>query len=180
MNSLTQDALQNLINQFAVNNTNLAVKTGSNKAVVAQFVSNCDSKSDRSYFNHAWQYDTQYQELLRENLVKSLSKYIPVDVFGACGTLKCDRNWARKIIFKVLTFSSSFWYRLINWLFEVHLLADYMTTTSGVRMSLATRCSTPATSSTWPWRTACARTTSRRSSSKSSNLMWSQVFPSDW
>ena len=55
MNSLTQDALQNLINQFAVNNTNLAVKTGSNKAVVAQFVSNCDSKSDRlaSYFNHA-------------------------------------------------------------------------------------------------------------------------------
>ena len=34
--------------KFAHNNQGLAVKNGSSKALVAQFVSNCDSKSDRS------------------------------------------------------------------------------------------------------------------------------------
>ena len=30
--------------------------------------------------------------IYRENLVKSLSKYIKVDVYGSCGTLTCARD----------------------------------------------------------------------------------------
>ena len=39
---------------------------------MAQMVSNCNSRSDR------------------EGLVQSLLKHIQVDVYGACGSLKCD------------------------------------------------------------------------------------------
>ena len=74
--------------EFAHNNPGLAIKNGSSKAVVAQFVSNCNSHSDRL---EAFLIHIPIFESLRENLVKSLSKHIPVDVYGACGTLKCDR-----------------------------------------------------------------------------------------
>ena len=68
--------LDKIINNFAVNNTNLAEKPGVSEsgAFVAQFVSNCDTKSER------------------EKLVKSLSEHVKVDVFGNCGNLKCDRS----------------------------------------------------------------------------------------
>ena len=33
-----------------------------------------------------------YCQPRRENLSLSLSKHIPVDVYGACGTLKCERS----------------------------------------------------------------------------------------
>ena len=46
--NLTNENLTSLMEEFAHNNPGLAVKNGSSKAVVAQFVSNCDSKSDRS------------------------------------------------------------------------------------------------------------------------------------
>ena len=41
---------------------------------IAWFVSNCQSKS------------------LREDYVKNLQKYIPVDIYGQCGKLKCHRD----------------------------------------------------------------------------------------
>ena len=41
---------------------------------MAQFVSNCNSKSDR------------------EGLVQALQTHIKVDVYGACGELKCGRE----------------------------------------------------------------------------------------
>ena len=39
--------MKSLMEEFAHNNTGLAVKNRTTKAVVAQFVSNCGSKSDR-------------------------------------------------------------------------------------------------------------------------------------
>lgn len=42
--------------------------------LVAWFVSNCESKS------------------LRENYVNALAKHIPIDVYGSCGPLRCNRN----------------------------------------------------------------------------------------
>jgi len=75
-NSPTQ--LVAAINDFAVNNTHLAekLKVSESGALIAQFVSNCETKSER------------------EKLVKSLGEHIKVDVFGTCGNLKCDRSIA--------------------------------------------------------------------------------------
>lgn len=44
---MTDEELKPLMEKFALNNAGLAVKNRTNKAVVAQFVSNCGSKSDR-------------------------------------------------------------------------------------------------------------------------------------
>ena len=45
--NMTDGELKSLMESFAHNNTGLAVKNRTTKAVVAQFVSNCGSKSDR-------------------------------------------------------------------------------------------------------------------------------------
>ena len=44
---MSDERIKSLIEQFGANNQGLAVKNGTTKAVVAQFVSNCASKSDR-------------------------------------------------------------------------------------------------------------------------------------
>ena len=44
---MTGEEIKSLMEKFAHNNTGLAVKNRTTKAVVAQFVSNCGSKSDR-------------------------------------------------------------------------------------------------------------------------------------
>jgi len=70
------ESLTEIIDKFGANNKELGA-TKSPKAggaPVAQFVSNCNSKSDR------------------EGLVQSLAKHIKVDVYGGCGRLKCGRD----------------------------------------------------------------------------------------
>ena len=147
--NMTDGELKSLMEKFAYNNPGIAVKNRTTKAVVAQFVSNCGSKSDRlaSFIIHIiilniWP--------CRETLLKSLSKHIPVDVYGACGTLKCER------------------YNLVG--FWICLVVSL-----GPRRPPVTRCWTTATSSTWLWRTACVRTTSLRSSLNFYNTMLFQV-----
>ena len=65
--------LEQLIQDFGMNNTHLAVKEGSS-TFAAQMASNCNSKSGR------------------EELVQQIQKLIPVDVYGQCGPLKCNRD----------------------------------------------------------------------------------------
>ena len=45
--NMTDEEMKFLMEKFAHKNTGLAVKNRTTKAVVAQFVSNCGSKSDR-------------------------------------------------------------------------------------------------------------------------------------
>lgn len=68
--------LSSIIANFAKANTQLAKKSNNNEntSFVAQFVSNCESKSGR------------------EKIVKSLSSFIKVDVYGLCGNMTCNRT----------------------------------------------------------------------------------------
>ena len=45
--NMTNEEIESLIENFGVKNQGLAEKNKKTKAVVAQFVSNCNSKSDR-------------------------------------------------------------------------------------------------------------------------------------
>ena len=68
--------------------------------------------------------------------MKSLSEHITVDVYGKCGKLSCDRSDEGRSHYLIWA-----WARMV--------LANCC--------AGATACSTPATSSTSVWRTACAR-----------------------
>ncbi|BFZ05977.1 hypothetical protein BsWGS_09015 [Bradybaena similaris] len=64
--------VQPVANEIRVENEKMWRELFSKKEkLVAWFVSNCDTNSRR------------------ERYVRKLSKYIPVDIYGACGTLKC-------------------------------------------------------------------------------------------
>ena len=69
---------------------------------MAQFVSNCDSQSDR------------------EGLVESLKKHLKVDVFGGCGTLKCDPRTPEEC-YQRLNLSYKFYLSLENSVCQVGL-----------------------------------------------------------
>jgi hypothetical protein len=58
-------------------------KTKQKKKLVAIMVSNCGGKNKR------WAY------------VKELRKHIPVDVYGACGNLRCARIFVSNLDYKV-------------------------------------------------------------------------------
>ena len=67
--------LNKIINNFGAGNTQLAGKAKSdNETLVAQFVSNCKTKSGR------------------ENVISSLSKLINIHIYGRCGPLKCTKK----------------------------------------------------------------------------------------
>ena len=105
--------LSDIIDRFGANNKELANKTPQESrtstvkiniskyflqtggARVAQFVSNCNSKSDR------------------EGLVQSLAKHIKVDVYGGCGKLKCGRD-RRKECYQMVNRSYKFYLSLEN------------------------------------------------------------------
>ncbi|XP_037932228.1 alpha-(1,3)-fucosyltransferase C-like [Teleopsis dalmanni] len=57
--------------EWTQNNKSLSIIINNKKKLIAWFVSNCRTYSKR------------------ERLVKELQKYIPVDIFGKCGDLKC-------------------------------------------------------------------------------------------
>ena len=65
--------LDTIIKEFGEKNKDIAKKQKSAASIV-QIVSNCKSHSKR------------------EELVKSIQKLISVDIYGACGTLKCPRS----------------------------------------------------------------------------------------
>ena len=89
---------------------------------MAQFVSNCNSKSDR------------------EGLLQSLQKHIKVDVFGGCGTLKCDPRTPEEC-HQMLNRSYKFYLSLENsvcqvgWLILLQTPAGAATMTSFPRYS---------------------------------------------
>lgn len=60
-------------------------KTKEKKKLVAIMVSNCGGKNKR------WAY------------VKELKKHIPVDVYGACGNLRCARIFVSNLGYNILS-----------------------------------------------------------------------------
>ena len=67
-------SVESFIQQFGEDNQHLAVKEGKNSTtwIAAWFVSNCYTHSGRDDFT------------------RELKKYIAVDIYGACGDLKCQ------------------------------------------------------------------------------------------
>ena len=72
--------LDNFIKDFGRRNSILSRKENQTQSLIAQFVSNCGSVSGR------------------EAVVKSLSRHLPVDVYGGCGTFERPRTNSLKCL----------------------------------------------------------------------------------
>ncbi|XP_042889422.1 alpha-(1,3)-fucosyltransferase C-like isoform X2 [Penaeus japonicus] len=80
-----------------------ASAVGNKTKLIAWFVSNCHSESGR------------------ESLVRTLQQYVEVDIYGKCGSLKCQRSQQREC-YRMLERDYKFYLA-----FENSLCADYVT-----------------------------------------------------
>jgi hypothetical protein len=68
------DSLRKSISDFGARNAHLARRNDSGEARAVWFVSHCATQARR------------------EKYAKALAKYMPVDIYGSCGKLKCPRG----------------------------------------------------------------------------------------
>ena len=103
--------MKKLIQNFGNNNTILATKEGK-RSFISQMVSHCNAESGR------------------DELTRMIQKFIPVDVYGACGPFHCKKrvcgpsncNGADQSCYKMMERKYKFYLS-----FENSICADYVT-----------------------------------------------------